>query len=61
MVAPGGGSGFGATGADFDAGKLANNPFAFPVGLWTSPEAAYFGLSKKQAATMGLECEEVSE
>ena len=50
--------GLGATGADFDAGRLATDPFAFPVGLWTSPEAAYFGLSKKQALAMGVDAEE---
>ena len=32
-------AGLGATGADFDAALLATDPFAFPVGLWTAPEA----------------------
>ena len=48
------GLGLGATGADFDAKRLATDPFAFPVGLWTSPEAAYFGLSKNQARELGV-------
>ena len=29
---------------------LASNPFAFPVGVWSSPEAAYFGLTLPQAS-----------
>ncbi len=29
----------------YDPKNLASNPFAFPIGVWTSPEAAYYGLS----------------
>lgn len=32
----------GSTGASFDPVALAANPFAFPVGIWSSPEAGKF-------------------
>jgi len=38
----------------FDPKSLASNPFAFPVGVWSSPEAAYYGLSKQQCQEMGI-------
>jgi len=31
--------------------SLESNPFAFPIGIWSSPEVAYYGLSKNQATT----------
>lgn len=41
-------------GESFNPGSLASNPFAFPTGVWTNPEAAYFGLSVQQAREMGI-------
>jgi len=32
--------------------------FAFPVGVWSSPEAAYYGLSMAQANEMGIDAGE---
>ena len=37
-----------------DPKSLASNPFAFPIGVWTSPEAAYYGLSTQQCTDMGI-------
>eukprot|EP00590_Aulacoseira_subarctica_P005257 CAMPEP_0172415300 /NCGR_PEP_ID=MMETSP1064-20121228/1737_1 /TAXON_ID=202472 /ORGANISM="Aulacoseira subarctica , Strain CCAP 1002/5" /LENGTH=605 /DNA_ID=CAMNT_0013152237 /DNA_START=90 /DNA_END=1907 /DNA_ORIENTATION=+ len=48
----------GSTGASFDPVALAANPFAFPVGVWSSPEAAYYGLSLPQAEKLGMNCGE---
>lgn len=45
-------------GASFDPTSLAKNPFAFPVGVWSSPEAAYYGLSLQQAKELGFEAGE---
>ena len=42
----------------FDPLSLANNPFAFPIGIWSSPEAAYYGLSSQQALDMGVDAGE---
>eukprot|EP00579_Thalassiosira_antarctica_P022819 CAMPEP_0201981416 /NCGR_PEP_ID=MMETSP0904-20121228/73559_1 /ASSEMBLY_ACC=CAM_ASM_000553 /TAXON_ID=420261 /ORGANISM="Thalassiosira antarctica, Strain CCMP982" /LENGTH=604 /DNA_ID=CAMNT_0048533985 /DNA_START=76 /DNA_END=1890 /DNA_ORIENTATION=- len=42
------------TGEKFDPKSLASNPFAFPVGVWSSPEAAYYGLSTQQCEEMGI-------
>ena len=42
------------TGEKFDPKSLASNPFAFPVGVWSSPEAAYYGLSTQQCKEMGI-------
>lgn len=44
-----------SAGDSFDPASLAANPFAFPTGVWSSPEAAYFGLSKQQAEENGIE------
>lgn len=44
----------GSAGASFDPVALAANPFAFPVGIWSSPEAGYYGLSTQQAAKLGI-------
>lgn len=44
----------GTTGANFDPTSLASNPFSFPVGIWSSPEASYFGLSAQQAQENGI-------
>lgn len=45
-------------GESFDPGSLASNPFAFPTAIWSSPEAAYFGLSLQQAKDMGIDAGE---
>jgi len=44
--------------ASCDPTTLTANPFAFPVGVWSSPEAAYYGLSTKQAEDMGIDAGE---
>jgi len=41
-----------------DPTSLVANPFAFPVGVWSSPEAAYYGLSMSQAKEMGIDAGE---
>lgn len=50
--------GMSRAGTSFDPTSLAANPFAFPCGVWSSPEAAYFGLSVQQAEEMGMEAGE---
>jgi NAD(P) transhydrogenase len=45
-------------GVSFDPASLASNPFAVPCGIWSTPEAAYFGLSLQQATEMGMEAGE---
>ena len=45
-------------GENFDPKSLTSNPFAFPVGVWSSPEAAYYGLSTQQCEEMGIEAGE---
>lgn len=50
--------GISQAGSSFDPSSLAANPFAFPCGVWSSPEAAYFGLSVQQAEEMGMEAGE---
>lgn len=45
-------------GVSFDPASLAANPFAVPCGIWSSPEAAYFGLSLQQAKDMGMDAGE---
>jgi len=42
------------SGVSFDPASLASNPFAFPTGVWSSPEAAYYGLTKEQAQKRGI-------
>ena len=42
------------TGENFDPKSLASNPFAFPIGVWSSPEASYYGLSTQQCQEMGI-------
>jgi NAD(P) transhydrogenase len=44
-------------GASFDPISLAANPFAFPTGVWTSPEAAYYGLTTEQAKKLDFDAE----
>ena len=46
------------TGEKFDPKSLASNPFAFPVGVWSSPEASYYGLSTQQCKEMGIDAGE---
>eukprot|EP00529_Nitzschia_sp_RCC80_P014261 CAMPEP_0113486126 /NCGR_PEP_ID=MMETSP0014_2-20120614/24836_1 /TAXON_ID=2857 /ORGANISM="Nitzschia sp." /LENGTH=722 /DNA_ID=CAMNT_0000379789 /DNA_START=36 /DNA_END=2201 /DNA_ORIENTATION=- /assembly_acc=CAM_ASM_000159 len=50
--------GISQAGTSFDPASLSSNPFAFPTGVWSSPEAAYFGLSKSQAKDMGIDAGE---
>ncbi|EED93255.1 probable SOLUBLE pyridine nucleotide transhydrogenase [Thalassiosira pseudonana CCMP1335] len=38
--------------------SLAANPFAFPIGVWSSPEASYYGLSTQQCKEMGIDAGE---
>lgn len=45
-------------GTSFDPAALSSNPFAFPCGVWSSPEASYFGLSTQQAIEMGIDAKE---
>ena len=47
-----------AAGGAHDPGALAADPFAYPVGMWTSPEVSYFGLTLEQALARGIEAEE---
>jgi NAD(P) transhydrogenase len=50
--------GYARVGTAFDPASLAANPFAFPTGVWSSPEAAYYGLSTQQAQKMGIDAGE---
>ena len=50
--------GIAQAGTSFDPAALSANPFAFPCGVWSSPEAAYFGLSTQQAKSMGIDASE---
>lgn len=50
--------GISSAGESFDPASLAANPFSFPTGVWSSPEAAFFGLSKQQAEELGMEAGE---
>jgi NAD(P) transhydrogenase len=50
--------GISQAGESFDPASLASNPFAFPTGVWSSPEASYYGLSVAQAEERGVECGE---
>jgi NAD(P) transhydrogenase len=50
--------GISASGISFDPASLASNPFAFPTGVWSSPEAAYYGLTSEQAKKMGIDAGE---
>jgi NAD(P) transhydrogenase len=38
----------------YDPASLAANPFAFPTGVWSSPEAAYYGYTAQQAKACGI-------
>jgi len=46
------------SGTGFDPKSLASNPFAFPVGIWSSPEAAWYGLTTAQAQEMNIDARE---
>ena len=35
--------------------SLSKNPFAFPTAIWSTPEAAYYGLTIEQAKNAGYE------
>lgn len=50
--------GIAQAGTSFDPASLSSNPFAFPTGIWSSPEAAYYGLSKQQAIELGIDAGE---
>jgi NAD(P) transhydrogenase len=50
--------GIAQAGMAFDPASLAANPFAFPTGVWSSPEAAYYGLSLQQAQKMDIDAGE---
>ena len=50
--------GFSQAGMAFDPASLASNPFAFPTGVWSSPEAAYYGFSSQQARDRGIDAGE---
>ena len=50
--------GISASGTSFDPASLASNPFAFPTGVWSSPEASYYGLTTEQAKKMGIDAGE---
>jgi NAD(P) transhydrogenase len=50
--------GIGQAGEGFDPASLASNPFAFPIGVWSSPEAAYYGLTLEQAKERGIDAGE---
>jgi NAD(P) transhydrogenase len=52
------GTGAGASGMSFDPASLATNPFAFPTGVWSSPEAAYYGFTVPQATKQGIDAGE---
>ena len=45
-------------GEGFDPGSLAANPFAFPTAIWSSPEAAYYGLTLPQAKALDIDAAE---
>jgi pyruvate/2-oxoglutarate dehydrogenase complex dihydrolipoamide dehydrogenase (E3) component len=45
-------------GTSFDPASLAANPNAVPCGIWSTPEAAYFGLSLQQAQELGIDAGE---
>jgi len=51
-------NGMGQAGNSFDPASLASNPFAFPTAVWTSPEAAFYGLSTAQAKALGVDASE---
>jgi NAD(P) transhydrogenase len=50
--------GIGQVGEGFDPASLASNPYAFPIGVWSSPEAAYYGLTMDQAKERGIDAGE---
>mmetsp|Transcript_21491 Transcript_21491/g.67425 ORF Transcript_21491/g.67425 Transcript_21491/m.67425 type:complete len:556 (+) Transcript_21491:28-1695(+) len=45
-------------GANYDPDSLSANPFAFPIGIWSSPEIAWFGFTKPQALQRGIPASE---
>ena len=47
-------------GSSFDPASLASNPFAFPTGVWTTPEVATYGVTLEQAESLELG-EEIGE
>lgn len=51
-------SGVASAGVSFDPASLAANPFAVPCGIWSTPEAAYFGLSLQQAKEQDIDAGE---
>jgi len=47
-----------SAGEGFDPKSLASDPFAFPIGVWSTPEASYYGLSTQQCQEMGIDAGE---
>ena len=54
------GAGAAQAGSSFDPASLASNPFAFPTGVWTTPEVATYGVTLEQAQSLELG-EEIGE
>ncbi|GKY98022.1 hypothetical protein MPSEU_000760300 [Mayamaea pseudoterrestris] len=46
--------GVSAAGVSFDPASLAANPFAFPTGVWSSPEVSQYGLTLQHALEMNI-------
>lgn len=44
-----------ADASDLRPSALVGSPFRFPVGIWTSPEMAYYGQNAAQAAAAGFQ------
>merc|ERR1719450_172548 len=42
----------------FDEGAVKKDVGAFPVGMWTTPEVGYYGMTKQAAEKQGLDVEE---
>jgi len=47
----------GAVAAMFEEGKFEHRS-SFPVGMWTTPECAYYGITKEEGLKKGLDVEE---
>lgn len=41
-------------GANYDPQSLLNDPLAFPVGIWSTPEVAWYGYTVQQAKDRGI-------
>uniref|UniRef100_A0A061RXG1 NAD(P)(+) transhydrogenase (Si-specific) n=1 Tax=Tetraselmis sp. GSL018 TaxID=582737 RepID=A0A061RXG1_9CHLO len=47
--------GHGAEPMGVNPNALTSSPFCYPIGVWTSPEVAYFGMTLSQAVAAGYE------